>query len=249
MMSGRAPGESPPGAVLLALPFSGRWLVQNSPARRVPSHGTDLFGERYAIDFVGVDDRGRTASHQDWGTWFGTEPVDRFVGFGRPVLAPAAGRIVAVHDGEADHEARRSQLALVPYALGQSARVRAGPAAIAGNHVIIELPGRVGFIALVHLRAGSIMVDLGAAVAAGQPLAQCGNSGNSTQPHLHLQAMDGLDLAHARGLPIVFGRYRERAGSAGTSVLRASGLPAEGSIVEPVGATPEPTCPGQPPAN
>jgi len=31
--------------VVLALPVAGRWLVQNSPARRVPSHGTDLLGE------------------------------------------------------------------------------------------------------------------------------------------------------------------------------------------------------------
>lgn len=41
-------------AVELALPFAGRWAVQNSPARRVPSHGTDLMGELYAIDFVAV---------------------------------------------------------------------------------------------------------------------------------------------------------------------------------------------------
>jgi murein DD-endopeptidase MepM/ murein hydrolase activator NlpD len=35
--------------VALTLPFTGLWLVQNSPARRVPGHGTDLLGERYAI--------------------------------------------------------------------------------------------------------------------------------------------------------------------------------------------------------
>jgi murein DD-endopeptidase MepM/ murein hydrolase activator NlpD len=248
MTHGRVAAEPAADPVLLALPFSGPWLVQNSPARRVPSHGTDLFGERYAIDFVGVDDRGHTATHRDWGTWFGTEPVDRFVGFGRPVLAPASGSIVAVHDGEADHDARRSQFALLPYALGQAARVRAGVAAVAGNHVVIRLAGGAGFVALVHLRAGSIRVGVGEAVTGGQHLAGCGNSGNSTQPHLHLQAMDSLDLADARGLPIVFGCYRERAGSAGTSVVRASGVPAEGSIVEPEGATPKPTCPGQPPA-
>src|SRR5918993_5948320 len=70
--------------VLLSLPFTGRWLTQNSPARRVPSHGTDLFGERYAIDFVGVDDRHRTAPRRDWRTVLATEPPERFVAFGRP---------------------------------------------------------------------------------------------------------------------------------------------------------------------
>ena len=45
-----------------SLPFAGLWLARNSPARRVPSHGSDLFGERYAIDFIGVDDRHRITS-------------------------------------------------------------------------------------------------------------------------------------------------------------------------------------------
>src|SRR5688572_17970763 len=170
--------------VVLSLPFTGRWLAQNSPARRVPSHGTDLFGERHAIDFVGVDDRHRTAQRRDWRTVLATEPPERFVAFGRPILAPADGTVVAAHDGEADHEARRSQLALVPYALGQAARVRQGVTAIAGNHVVIALPGGGAFVALVHLRVGSVRVAPGAAVRAGQPIAACGNSGNSTQPHL-----------------------------------------------------------------
>jgi hypothetical protein len=48
-------------AVDLAFPFTGRWLVQNSPANRTPSHGTTLFATTYAIDFVPVNDLGRTA--------------------------------------------------------------------------------------------------------------------------------------------------------------------------------------------
>lgn len=45
----------------LAYPFEGRWLTQNSPANRVPSHGTTLMATSYAIDFVPVDEAGRTA--------------------------------------------------------------------------------------------------------------------------------------------------------------------------------------------
>src|SRR4051794_29631506 len=118
--------------IVLSLPFEGRWLARNSPARRVPSHGTDLFGERYAIDFIGVDDRRRTADRRDWRTLFATEPPERFLSYGRPILAPADGIVVDAHDGELDHVARRSQLALVPYALGQLGRVRQGVSAIAG---------------------------------------------------------------------------------------------------------------------
>ena len=199
----------PSGEVLLALPFTGRWLVQNSPARRVPSHGTDLLGERYAFDFVGVDGRGRTAAHRDWRTVLATEPPDRFAAFGRPILAPADGVVAVAHDGEPDHGARRSQLSLVPYALGQRNRLREGAYAVAGNHVILRLPNGGPFVALVHLRAGSLLVRAGDAVRTGQQLAECGNSGNSTQPHLHAQVMDSDDLSVARGVPMAFRRYRE----------------------------------------
>jgi hypothetical protein len=111
--------------VVLSLPFAGLWLARNSPARRVPSHGTDLLGERYAIDFIAVDGRRRTADRRDWRTFLATEPAERFFGYGRPILAPADGIVVEVHDGEIDHVGRRSQLTLVPYALGQLARLRA----------------------------------------------------------------------------------------------------------------------------
>jgi len=218
--------------VVISLPFAGRWLAQNSPARRVPSHGTDLFGERYAIDFIGVDDRHRTAGHRDWRTLFATEPPERFFAFGQPILAPADGVIVDLHDGEIDHVARRSQLALVPYALGQAARVRQGVAAIAGNYVIIALRESGPFVALVHLRSASLRVAIGDEVTSGQPLAGCGNSGNSTQPHVHLQVMDSQDLSVARGVPMVFRRYREWPRGATQPQIKESSVPTEGAVVE-----------------
>ncbi|MGD8169998.1 M23 family metallopeptidase [Herbiconiux sp. P16] len=223
------------GAVLLELPFAGLWRVQNSPARRVPSHGVDLFGERYAIDFVGVDERHRSAEVHDWRTVLATEPPERFVSFGRPILAPADGTVVAVHDGEADHAARRSQAALVSYALGQAGRVRAGPAAVAGNHVVLAVRASGVFAALVHLRQGSLLVTVGDEVTVGQPLAACGNSGNSTQPHLHLQLMDSADLAVARGIPLAFRRFREWTHPDAAPALRDAAIPAESAVVEPAG--------------
>lgn len=220
-------------AVTLALPFEGRWRVRNSPARRVPSHGTDLMGERYAVDFVPVDHRHRSAQRWDWRTVLGTEPPGRFVGYGRSVMAPADGVVATVHDGEVDHDARRSPFTQFGYALSQRARMRQGVEAIAGNHVVIALPdGSV--VALVHLRTGSLAVGVGDAVVAGQPLAGCGNTGNSTQPHVHLQVMDRTDLATARGVPIVFDRYREWPPGSRHPRLVERGLPVEGAVIEPV---------------
>jgi hypothetical protein len=230
--------------VEILLPFTGRWLVQNSPARRVPSHGTDLFGERYAIDFVGVDDRHLTAGTRDWRTLVATEPPERFVAFGRPVLAPGDGIVVHVHDAEPDHEARRSQLALVPYALGQSGRLRRGAGAVAGNHVVLHLFTSGTFVLLAHLQRGSAGVAPGQEVVAGQELARCGNSGNSTQPHVHLQVMDSANPFVARGLPMTFRHFREwppgsRSPRTPRPRVRERGMPGERAVVEPV-STPGP---------
>jgi len=217
--------------VALSLPFEGRWLVQNSPARRVPSHGLDLLGQRYAIDFVAVDERGRTAPRRDWRTALSTEPPERFFGFGLPILAPVDGVVVQAHDGESDHQARRSQLALVPYALGQASRVRQGPDALAGNRVVMRDHASGMLVALVHLRAGSLRVGIGDEVVRGDPLAECGNSGNSTQPHVHVQVMDSTDFHLAQGVPLVFALYRQWGPASGAVADVDSGIPLERAIV------------------
>ncbi|NHT18187.1 M23 family peptidase, partial [Cellulomonas sp. IC4_254] len=145
-------GDGAGSAVVVDLPGDGCWRVENSPARRVPSHGTDLLGLRYAIDLVGVDADGRSARTVDWRTVLGVEPAGQFVGFGRPVLSPVAGTVVVAHDGEPDHGGRRSPMTLLPYALGQAGRLRRGIAAVAGNHVVVARADGV-CVAVAHLRA------------------------------------------------------------------------------------------------
>ncbi|HEV7625644.1 MAG TPA: M23 family metallopeptidase [Streptomyces sp.] len=234
-MAGDLPAQSSGGqGIQVSLPFTGMWRVENSPARRVPSHGTDMFGGRYAIDFVGVDDRHRTAGSRSWRTFFATEPPELFFAFGQPVLAPGSGTVVKVHDAEADHEGRRSQLALVPYTLGQGARARQGVGAVAGNYVIISLSESGTYVALAHFQAGSIRVSVGQKVAEGEHIGNCGNSGNSTQPHVHIQAMDSADLSVARGVPMQFRRFREWPSGPKETRVRERAMPGEGAVVEPL---------------
>lgn len=207
-----------PAETLLAFPFTGRWLARNSPARKVPSHGSHLLGTTYSIDFIGVDGRGRTAPWS-WRSAFATESPAIFPGFGRPILSPVAGTVVVAHDGEHDHDARRSRLTLAAHYFSQVSRYqRGGPTAIAGNHVIIALDGG-SFVTLVHLKRGSVRVQPGQRVAVGEQVAECGNSGNSTQPHVHVQVTDTTDLETCRGLPMIF----EREGR--------TWMPGEGEIV------------------
>lgn len=189
-----------PAAVDLEYPFTGSWLVQNSPANRVPSHGTALLAMSYAIDFVPVDDAGRTAP-LTFGSLVRPEPPERFPGFGRALMAPVEGVVVAAHDTEPDHAAFRG-LPSIGYALTQHHRARTGWAALAGNHVFIQTTG--GLVALCHLRRGSLEVQKGQRVQAGTVLARCGNSGNSTEPHLHVQAVSTADIERADAVPVTF---------------------------------------------
>lgn len=184
----------------LDYPFTSRWLVQNSPADRVPSHGTTLFATSYAIDFVPVGDAGRTAP-VTFGTLLRPEPPERFPGFGRPVLAPIEGIVLAAHDREPDHPAYRG-LPSIRYTLTQRRRAAAGWVALAGNHVLIDSGGVV--VALCHLQQGSVEIRAGRRVQVGDLLGRCGNSGNSTEPHLHVQAIDTPDVERANAVQVTF---------------------------------------------
>ncbi|WP_026927469.1 M23 family metallopeptidase [Granulicoccus phenolivorans] len=184
----------------LAYPFTGSWLTQNSPADHVPSHGTTMFATAYAIDFVPVDEGERTAPFT-LASLLRPDPAERFPGFGRPILAPVAGVVVAAHDLEPDHRAYRG-IPSVGYALTQASRVRQGWIALAGNHVLIDTGTAV--VALCHLQRGSARVRPGRRVGIGEMLGRCGNSGNSTEPHLHLQALDTARVEQARAVPLSF---------------------------------------------
>src|SRR5699024_7363725 len=180
-------------------PFTGRWLVQNSPADRVPSHGTARFATSYAIDFVPVDESLRSA-RLSIESLLRPEPPERFAGFGGPVTAPCACTAGADRHADPDPTAARGQES-VGHALTQRKRVEAGWRALAGNHIMIA---RVtASVALCHLQRGSRQVQLGDRVRTGDQVGRCGNSGNSTEPHLHLQAFDSLEGASA--VPIRFG--------------------------------------------
>lgn len=188
----------------LRYPFGGKWLVRNSPADRVPSHGTAKFGSAFAIDFVPVGDDDRSAPYS-FASFFRPEPTSVFPGLGRPVVAPLDGVVVGAHASEPDHDSYRG-LPSVGYALTQRRRLRGGWRAMAGNFVLIEgrSPDRTAFVALCHLQEDSVMVAPGQVVRAGEEVGRCGNSGNSTEPHLHLQVVDARDVARATAVPITF---------------------------------------------
>jgi hypothetical protein len=215
-------------------PVAGRWLALNSPADRVPSHGLHAYGQTYAVDLV----------HEPAGTprpafsvlWPLTRPAREYPGFGRPVLAPADGVVVRTHDRERDHWSRTSIPALLYLIVEGSLRELLGPSRILGNHVVVDLGGGV-YALYAHLRRHSVRVTVGQRVTAGEQLAECGNSGNSTEPHLHFQLMDHPRAVFAAGMPFRFDRFEvdgtERGGVPGRHRPFVAEAPGEAAFGEP----------------
>lgn len=183
-------------------PVSGRWTALNSPATKVPSHGIHSYGQTYAIDILAApepDTRPPFAM-----VWPLVRGNSRYPAFGAPVLAVADATVVHVLNGRRDHLTRTSLPALAWMMLAEApAREAAGASWIVGNHVVLDL-GDGTYAMYAHLKQGSVTVAVGDRVRAGQRIAECGNTGNSTESHVHFQLMDGPDLDTARGIPFTW---------------------------------------------
>ncbi|WP_097868699.1 M23 family metallopeptidase [Streptomyces sp. rh34] len=202
-----APRGEPRPPVEVDPPVTGGWTALNSPADKVPSHGTHAYGQTYAIDIVADPETGegeppaRPAFRWLW-------PLFRrnraFPAFGSPLLAVADATVVKASDGQRDHLSRNSLPALA-YLMLIEGTVRSilGVHRVIGNHVVLDL-GDGTYAVYAHVRRGSLRVEAGDTVRAGQRIARCGNSGNTTEPHLHFQLMDGPDLDNARGVPFTW---------------------------------------------
>jgi hypothetical protein len=195
--------------VVVELPLRGEWSVERTPAYRIPSHGTDLLGQRYAYDLVRTDHRRGFHLHPA-GTLrlflIGARTRDCY-GWGQPVHAAFDGVILEAVDSVAErqwlHVVRESWFAVKNTLV--FARRGLDPARLAGNHVIMGTAGTYALYA--HLAPASVVVTRGQQVRAGEVIGQVGHTGNSTAPHLHFQLMDSVDPLQARGVPCAFAAY------------------------------------------
>lgn len=185
-------------------PVLGRWIAVNSPADRVPSHGVHTHGQSYAVDLVHQPaDRGTWKAVHAWPP---ARPPRWFAGFGQPVYSVADGVVVKAAGRQRDHWSRNSWLGVIWQFAEGAIRDMVGPRFLLGNHIVVDL-GDGAYAVYAHLRRGSIRVTPGQRVAAGEQLAECGNSGNTSEPHLHFQLMDHRSSLVAAGLPVAFDRY------------------------------------------
>jgi len=197
--------------VVVDFPLRGEWVAPNTPGKRVPSHGTDQLGQRYAYDFVRTDPaakglrfyRGSTRRYLLRGV-----PLRDCYGWGEPIFSPVAGTVVEAADGwpERDpvHPVRDLGIAL-KNALTFDPKRAGSLRPLVGNYLIVETVD--GFACFAHAQTGSLQVAAGDRVVPGQQLARVGHSGNTTAPHLHFQLMDRQDWRTAKGILCCFREY------------------------------------------
>lgn len=198
-----APPSSDRAPVEVAAPVRGRWVGVNGPGTKVPSHGMRAYGQMYAVDVL-VPSAPGAPTRLGWG--IRTRAAASYPSFGEPVLAVADGTVVTVLDRRRDHRGRDTWPTLVWMMVIEGfLRELGGAGRILGNHVVVDHGDGV-WSAYAHLRRGSARVRPGDRVVAGQPLGEVGNTGNTTEPHLHFQLMDAARVAGAAGIPF---RWRD----------------------------------------
>ena len=174
-----------PSNVAFRLPLDEPLTVAWGGATSDVNYHVFLPDQRWAYDLV-VTREERT---------FATAGValDDYLAYGLPVYAPAPGLVFASHDGEPEVQ------------IGDR---RWGLAGL-GNHVGIEVaPNEYLFVG--HLQPGSVAVSAGEPVTAGQVLGRVGNSGNSSEPHVHLHLQDSPRLLLRRRHPVPLPRLPPR---------------------------------------
>ena len=176
-------------AVAIGAPVRGQWAAFNGPSnasghRRLvlALDGHVASGQRYAIDFLQVDSTGSSRRP-------GSDPLknESYYAYGTELLAVADGIVVATKDS-------------IPQNVPGGRAVKIDLVTVGGNYVGIDIGG--GMYALyAHVQPGSLRVKVGDRVRRGQVIALLGNSGNSTEPHVHFQIADGPTFLSSEGLP------------------------------------------------
>jgi hypothetical protein len=181
-----------PGPITVAPPLKGKsWVVGGGccappsyhRGATLPINGSIRVSERFAIDFVQLNDKGMLFDGD-------IKELKDYAYFGDEIYSATDGTVVAAEDGLPEQ---------VPGKLPEGATIdMAG-----GNHVVVDMgEGRYAFYA--HMQPGSLKVKVGDTVKTGQALGLLGNSGNTDSPHLHFHIMDGPSPLLSNGVPYVF---------------------------------------------
>lgn len=170
----------------LVFPFRGRGFVSNAQAN---DGGHPNRSGQFAVDALGVDENYAPVSSPE-------DVNNAYTGWGREIVAPAAGTVVRVRADRPDQP--------VPNVSDPAFFAPEFPTGgDVGNHVVID-HGEGEFSLVAHLMAGSVLVSQGEQVVQGQPVGRLGNSGDTNGPHVHYQLQSGPSWTTADALPCTF---------------------------------------------
>jgi hypothetical protein len=174
-----------PSSVRFRLPLDGPVTIGWGGDTPENNYHVSAPDQRWAYDLVVTED-GKT--HRDEGL-----KLEDYYIYGKPALAAAAGIVVSTVTDEPESK------------LNGTGKVKnAG-----GNQVVIEV-GEKEYLFTCHLQPGSISVEPGQRVTAGQEIGRVGNSGNSSEPHIHIHLQDSPKDHAGEGIPMYFHNYRLR---------------------------------------
>lgn len=165
------------------LPVSGKWTVLSGGMNKELSHSWDIISQRYAYDFIILDNEGRSFEGD-------AKSVQNYYCYGKEIVAPANGLVVKV--------SRRHEDSRV-----NGKAVYCDTWDIRGNFIVIEHAEKE-FSFIAHLAPRSITVNAGDIVKQGDIIAKCGNTGNTSEPHVHFQLQTGKSFYFSAGLPVIF---------------------------------------------
>ncbi len=221
--------------ITVDFPLRGEWVAGTTPAERIPSHGTDALGQRYAYDFLRIEKERKgfkffRASMLRY-FLFGVQ-LDNCYGWSEPIHAPFAGTVIAAKDGWRErkrvHPLRDLAIAVKNGVLFDPKKI-SDLRSVSGNYIILKMPGKEIYAFFAHARTDSIQVHEGDEVRLGQHLADVGHSGNSTAPHLHFHLMDRANILEAQGIPCRFSEYEALHDNVWSKVT--DGIPGMGEFI------------------
>jgi murein DD-endopeptidase MepM/ murein hydrolase activator NlpD len=187
-------------AIEYDFPLRGTWYIGASG--NFHSHHRWAAMEEFALDIIQFRERSKSYKTT------GTSSQDYFA-FGQDVIAVADGTIVEVVDKYADDDAKlkKENETYEQYDQRiQSEQMQAlaqDPYTVAGNYIVIR-HNDSEYSMYAHLKSGSVKMKKGDVVKRGQVIASVGNTGSSTEPHLHFQLQNGSDPLRSRALPVRF---------------------------------------------
>lgn len=153
----------------LGLPFKGKWFTVWGGDTKAQNYHVNFPAQRRAFDFLILGKQNKTYERS------GTRNEDYYA-FGQPIYAVCDAVVHDVKTGIDDNKPGEMN-----------------PAQPLGNAVILKTKNDE-YIFYAHFEKETIKVEKGQEVKRGQFLGNCGNSGNSSEPHLHLHIQDGPDL-------------------------------------------------------